>query len=102
MSSLKKVDLYDKFKDNLESSLGESGIKVSGGQKQRIAIARALYHNKNILILDESTSNLDSITETKILDLLEKISREITIVIISHKKSSLAKCNKLYEINKQK
>ena len=102
LSSLKKVDLYDKFKDNLESSLGESGIKVSGGQKQRIAIARALYHNKNILILDESTSNLDSITETKILDLLEKISREITIVIISHKKSSLAKCNKLYEINKQK
>ena len=102
LSSLRKVDLYDKFKDNLESSLGESGIKVSGGQKQRIAIARALYHNKNILILDESTSNLDSITETKILDLLEKISREITIVIISHKKSSLAKCNKLYEINKQK
>ncbi len=96
---LRKVGLYDKFKDNLSSSLGESGIKISGGQKQRIAIARALYHNKSILILDESTSNLDSKTEAKIIDLLKRISSEISIIIISHKKSSLQQCNILYEIN---
>lgn len=99
---LKKVDLYEKFHKSLYSSLGESGIKVSGGQKQRIAIARALYHNKNILILDESTSNLDSSTEKKIIDLLENLSNEITIIIVSHKKSSLAKCNRLFDINKRK
>ena len=96
---LKKVDLFEKFKENLNSSLGESGIKISGGQKQRIAIARALYHNKRVLILDESTSNLDVKTEARIIDLLKKLSSEIVIIIISHKKSSLEKCNIIYEIN---
>ena len=64
---LKKVDLFEKFKGNLKSRLGDNGINISGGQKQRIAIARALYHNKSILILDESTSNLDIKTELKLL-----------------------------------
>jgi len=99
---LKKVDLFEKFKDNLNSSLGESGIKISGGQKQRIAIARALYHNKSVLILDESTSNLDVKTEARIIDLLKKLSSEISIIIVSHKKSSLEKCNIVYEVNNKK
>ena len=99
---LKKVDLYEKFKGNFKSHLGESGIKISGGQKQRIAIARALYHNKSILILDESTSNLDIKTEQRIIDLLKKISSEISVIIVSHKESSLEQCNVLYEINKGK
>ena len=95
---LKKVDLYSKFEKNLDFSLGDAGAKISGGQKQRIAIARALYHNKSILILDESTSNLDSKTESRIIDLLKTISLEITIIIISHKQSSLSKCKSLFEI----
>ena len=99
---LKKVDLYEKFKESLDSPLGESGIKISGGQKQRIAIARALYHNKKILILDESTSNLDSKTEARIIDLLKKISSEISIIIVSHKMSSLDKCTSIFEINNKK
>jgi ATP-binding cassette subfamily B protein len=99
---LKKVDLFKKFKGSLDYSLGESGIKISGGQKQRIAIARALYHNKSILILDESTSNLDSKTEVRIIDLLKKISSEISIIIVSHKKSSLDKCTAIFEINNKK
>lgn len=99
---LKKVDLYEKLKESLDSPLGESGIKISGGQKQRIAIARALYHNKSILILDESTSNLDSETEVRIIDLLKKISSEISIIIVSHKKSSLDKCTAVFEINNKK
>lgn len=99
---LKKVDLYEKLKESLDSPLGESGIKISGGQKQRIAIARALYHNKSILILDESTSNLDSKTEARIIDLLKKISSEISIIIVSHKMSSLNKCTSIFEINNKK
>ena len=102
VDTLKKVDLFEKFKDNLDSSLGESGVKISGGQKQRIAIARALYHNKSVLILDESTSNLDVKTEARIIDLLKKLSSEISIIIVSHKKSSLEKCNIIYEINNKK
>tara|TARA_B100001758_G_C18392936_1_gene604059 strand:- start:95 stop:1633 length:1539 start_codon:yes stop_codon:yes gene_type:complete len=99
---LKKVDLFEIFEKSLNSSLGEGGIKVSGGQKQRVSIARALYNNKKILILDESTSNLDSKTEEKIINLLEKLSSELTIIIVSHKQSSLIKCNKLFEVKNTK
>lgn len=96
--TLKQVDLFEIFKNKLNDPLGENGIKISGGQKQRVAIARALYNNKQIIILDESTSNLDHETEESILDLLKKINKVITIIIISHKKTSLVDCTKLYNI----
>tara|TARA_B100000965_G_scaffold252156_1_gene212154 strand:- start:14944 stop:16644 length:1701 start_codon:yes stop_codon:yes gene_type:complete len=99
---LKKVELYDKFKDKMDESLGENGIKVSGGQKQRIAIARALFFDKKVIVLDESTSNLDPETETKILSLLSNLNKDITIIFISHKHSSLTNCKELYEINNNK
>lgn len=99
---LKKVDLYETFENNFDLLLGENGIKISGGQKQRIAIARAIYHGKKILILDESTSSLDPKTEKTIINLLKRISKEISVIIISHKKSSLINCNKIYEINNKK
>ncbi len=96
--ALKQVGLFEIFKNKLNDPLGENGIKISGGQKQRVAIARALYNNKQIIILDESTSNLDHETEESILDLLKKINKVITIIIISHKKTSLVDCTKLYNI----
>ena len=95
---LKKVQLYDKFKDKLNESLGENGIKVSGGQKQRIAIARALFFDKKVIILDESTSNLDPETEKKILSLLSNLNKVITVIFVSHKQASLVNCKNLYEI----
>lgn len=99
---LKKVKLFEKFKDRLYDTLGDSGVKVSGGQKQRIAIARALYHDKKIIILDESTSNLDPNTESKILELLKILNQNLTVILISHKQESMIYCNKIYEINKNK
>ena len=66
-SVLKKVGLLDILGDKINEPLGENGIKISGGQKQRIAIARALYFNKKVIVLDESTSNLDPDTEEKLL-----------------------------------
>ena len=98
-NALKQVGLFEIFKNKLYEPLGENGIKISGGQKQRVAIARALYNNKQIIILDESTSNLDYETEESILDLLKKINKAITIIIISHKKTSLVDCTKLYNIH---
>jgi len=95
---LKQVELYDKFNGKFHESLGENGIKVSGGQKQRIAIARALFFDKKVIILDESTSNLDPKTEIKILDLLKDLNKLITIIFVSHKQNSLVHCNRLYEI----
>jgi len=99
---LKKVELYDKFKDKMNESLGENGIKVSGGQKQRIAIARALFFDKKVIVLDESTSNLDPQTEKKILSLLSNLNKALTIIFISHKQASLFNCKDLYEINNSK
>ena len=96
---LDKVGLFEKFKNNLKDNLGDNGIKISGGQKQRIGIARALFNNKSLLILDESTSNLDSEVEQKIVELLSELSKEITIIIISHKMSSLKKCKSIFKIN---
>ena len=79
---LNKVELYEKFKDKMNEKLGENGIKISGGQKQRIAIARALYHKKQVIVLDESTSNLDPNSENNILDLLVKINIMVSIILL--------------------
>ena len=95
---LKQVELYSIFKDKIDMNLGENGSKVSGGQKQRICIARALYHEKKILILDESTSNLDNSTEKKILSLLNRLNEFLTIIFISHRENSFKYANKKYLI----
>ena len=98
---LKKVQLYD-FVNSLDNKvntlLGESGNNLSGGQSQRLGIARALYKDSQIIILDEATSALDEYTEEKILDTIYSITDEKTVVSISHKKSSLKYCNKIYEV----
>ena len=86
MDILKQLEFDEKFINSLNRKLGERGVKISGGQRQRISIARAIYNNKKILILDESTSNLDMKVENKIIDLLEKLNNELAIIIISHKK----------------
>lgn len=95
---LQKVGLWDILGNKINEPLGENGIKISGGQKQRIAIARALYFNKQVIVLDESTSNLDPETEKKIINLLIDLSKVVTIIFVSHKQKSLEHCNKLFEI----
>lgn len=102
MDILKQLEFDEKFINSLNRKLGERGVKISGGQRQRISIARAIYNNKKILILDESTSNLDMKVENKIIDLLEKLNNELAIIIISHKNTSLKKCKKIFEINNNK
>ncbi len=74
------LDDFNLFKKNI----GFDGSKLSGGEKQRISIARALYKNSQILVLDEATSSLDKETEESILKNLNNISREVTIIAITH------------------
>ena len=81
----------------LNTFIGEFGIRLSGGQKQRIGIARSLYTNSEILILDESTSAIDLHTEEKIINNINTLS-EKTIIIVSHRLSTLKNCNKIIEI----
>lgn len=90
--------LVDEMPNGIESFLGDRGITLSGGQIQRFGIARALYKNPEILILDESTSALDSETQKTIIDGIFKYYPNITIVLVTHRMEVLKYCNKIFEI----
>lgn len=90
-------DFVENLKLGLNTFIGEFGVRISGGQKQRIGIARSLYSNSEILILDESTSAIDLKTEEKIINNINSL-RDKTVVIVSHRISTLKNCNKLIEI----
>jgi ABC-type bacteriocin/lantibiotic exporter with double-glycine peptidase domain len=79
--------------------LGERGARLSGGQRQRIALARAFYHGRSILIMDESTSALDSETEKEIVQEIERLKGSMTMIVIAHRESTLKHCDRIYEIS---
>lgn len=94
-----KLDNFlNKLQFGINSSVSERGSNLSGGQQQRISIARALYRDPKILILDESTNSLDEETEGEIMDDIRELKKEKSIIIISHRKSSLKNCDHIYEI----
>ena len=93
--------VYD-LKDNLNTIIGEKGIGISEGQAQRLCIARAFLRNAPILILDESTSALDSDTEIKILDSIMKLKNKPTCIIITHRPSALKICDRIIELKNGK
>ena len=99
-SQLKKF-ILSKSK-GINTRVGETGSNISGGQLQRIALARALYHDPSILIFDEPTSALDSNIETQIIKDLKKMKGNKTIILVSHKKSTLQYCDQIIEIKKGK
>ena len=84
--------------DGVNTTVGENGSQLSGGQKQRIAIARAIYFERSILILDEATSALDIATENQIVKHLDSLKGKVTIISISHRKSSLKHCDVILNI----
>ena len=95
------INFLDKLSKKENSMVGEKGTKISGGEKQRIAIARSLYIDPEIMIFDEATSGLDPDTENKIIDSINKIASDKTIIMVSHKRSSLRHCKKIYEIKEK-
>lgn len=93
---LHMAELYDfvyNQPDNINTNVGERGVKLSGGQRQRIGIARALYQKPEVLILDEATSALDNETEKSITDTILKLKGKITIIAIAHRTSTLEQCD---------
>lgn len=93
---LQMAELYDfvySQPDNVNTNVGERGVKLSGGQRQRIGIARALYQKPEVLILDEATSALDNETEKSITDTILKLKGKITIIAIAHRTSTLEECD---------
>ena len=88
--------------EGLNTSVGERGVRLSGGQRQRIGIARALYNNPKVLLLDEATSALDSETEAEVMESINSLHGEKTIIIVAHRISTLSSCDKIFRIDKGK
>ena len=95
-------ELIKNLSEGLETIVGEKGIRLSGGQQQRIGIARALYRDPEILILDEATSSLDQQTEKKIIESIQLLKRKKTLIIITHRLATVKSCDKIFFIDKGK
>jgi ATP-binding cassette subfamily B protein/ATP-binding cassette subfamily C protein len=97
---LKKANIWNflEGKEGITTRVGEGGIQLSGGQQQRIGIARALYNDPEVLVLDEATSSLDNETEEKIMDEIYGVSGDKTLIIIAHRLSTVEKCDRRIRI----
>jgi len=90
-------NFVESLKDGLQTIVGERGVRLSGGQIQRIGIARALYHDPEILILDEATSALDQETERGVMDSVRALKGSKTVVVVAHRLSTVEYCDRLYK-----
>ena len=101
--SLEKASLTDllaQLPDGIDTILGERGVRLSGGQRQRIALARAFYHKRDVLIMDESTSALDNETEKEIVDEIKRLKNKVTMIVIAHRTTTIEHCDIVYKVNK--
>ena len=94
-------DLISSLPNGIDTKVGELGDRLSGGERQRVGIARALYNKPSIIILDEFTSSLDINTEEKIMNEIDIFDKTKTIIIVSHRMSTLKKCNKIFQISQE-
>lgn len=92
-------EFIDSLPDGLNTKIGERGVRLSGGQRQRIGIARALYNNPEILVLDEATSALDNETEKAVMESIDSLLGQKTMIIIAHRITTVKNCDVIYRVN---
>lgn len=92
------ADFVERLPDGFETTVGERGIRLSGGQRQRIGIARALYKDATVLVLDEATSALDASTEAAVMEAVSGLDRELTVILIAHRLTTVAVCDTIYRL----
>ncbi|MDG2992209.1 ABC transporter ATP-binding protein/permease [Candidatus Synechococcus calcipolaris G9] len=103
MTAVRAAQLEDfvaELPQGLDTMVGERGVRLSGGQRQRIGIARAIYHNPSVLVMDEATAALDNQTEAGVMEAVQAFSGEKTILIIAHRLSTVMNCDRLYLLDK--
>ncbi|MBD1847792.1 ABC transporter ATP-binding protein [Cyanobacteria bacterium FACHB-63] len=100
IKSAQLTDLIAQLPDGIQTVVGEHGVRLSGGQRQRIGIARALYHEREILVLDEATSALDNETENLISEAIRELSGTKTLIIIAHRLTTVEHCERVYKMEK--
>ena len=91
-------DFIINSQEGYQGIVGERGVQLSGGQRQRIGIARALYKRTPVLVFDEATSALDAATEEAVMSSIEEIDRNITIIVIAHRITTLNHCDRIYQL----
>ena len=99
MNAAQLHEVVDNLPDGIHTLVGERGVKLSGGQRQRIGIARALYNNPSVLILDEGTSALDTETENYIMESVARLKGKLTIILIAHRYTTLHFCDIVYKMH---
>ena len=92
--------IIEELPHGYQTAIGERGVRLSGGQRQRIGIARALYHDANLIVFDEATSALDNLTEAEVIEAIDALPGDKTVLMIAHRLTTVKRCDRIIVLDK--